>query len=616
MSGWRELTVKLGAGLAVATLFLLLLEGVTRLLPLDRWEQDQPNTSYPLFLPGVGEFAGQYITNPHFAKTMSLQHFAQVKPRGIKRIFIVGGSAALGWPGPIESAFSGYLQRALNQVAPGRYEIINTASMSYGSHRLLDLLTDIVHLEPDLIVVWSGNNEYVERNMLPRFARTATMGRVQRVLRQSSLYRSVRLGLAFVAPTLFVRSAGTDITDPRSGPQVRQDVQAGRTMEVDRQVRDNYQNNLLAMARLIRKSGATGVFCTVPVNLSDWVPSRLPPVITDPALAKQWSELGDAASLLGQQGRYAEAAVVLERQLGMTPEYALGHYLLGHSYLQISRRTEAKAAFSRARDFDQRPVRALSAFEQIISAVATREGMTLIDLEAAFAAANESGVPGSDLFLDHVHPNEAGNKLAAATVLKGMAKFLDPQLPLSQLSQLIAGDDWIARHKFNQADIYFALALALSNNGDMEGAEQAYLRALDEDPGLSEPAGNLGVIYEERGDLPKAREFFGRAVRANPGSKHAANLASLLFRMGDHRGASEMVQHFLRQGSTEFKFFVMLGDIESAEGHFSQALDLYLKAEKAGEVSPELWKKIGDTYRKLGDETNAQQAYIRAADVR
>ena len=183
------------AGLTVAALFLLGLEAGTRLLPLDRWERDHPNTTYPRFVPGEGADAGWYVTNDHFKNAMGYNRLARVKPQGLKRVFILGGSAALGWPRPMEISFSGYMQRALDRVAPGRFEIVNCAAMSYGSHRVLDLLPDVLRMQPDLVIVWSGNNEYVERNILPRYSRNRAMGKLQRVLRHSSLYRSIRLSL-------------------------------------------------------------------------------------------------------------------------------------------------------------------------------------------------------------------------------------------------------------------------------------------------------------------------------------------------------------------------------------------------------------------------------------
>lgn len=578
------------------------------MLPLDRWERDNPNVSYPVFVPGEGDLAEFYVTNPHFAKTMSRQRFARVKPPGVKRVFILGGSAALGWPGPVESGFTGYIQRALDQVAPGRYEIINTAAMSYGSHRVVDLLSDIVRMEPDLIVVWSGNNEYIEQNTLSSFARMASLGKLQRVLRHSSLYRSVRLGLGVAAPALFVAPKGIDVTDLRSTPDVRRGM-LGRSIETDRRVLESYRANLQSMAHLIRKSGSRGVFCTVPVNLSNWVPTNLnewlsgmvPAELGDPHVARQWTSLSDSASQFGEQERYAEASVALEKLLEITPRYALGHYLLGVAYLQLGRIPNAMAAFSMARDLDPRPVRALSSFEQTIREVAAVEGFPLVDLERAFAEASKSGVPGLDLFLDYVHPNEAGHKVAAIEVLTQIAKEFGLSPPQAQLETIVWEDDWAKRQKNNQAAVSYTLGMTLYNNGDLDGAKQAYLRALEEDPNFSEPAGNLGAIYEVEGNLAASRQFYERAVRLDPGTSHAANLARVLYRLGDHQGAREIVERLLKQGgAVDVRLFIMLGDIALLGQRYEEAQEFYLRARDAGSEDPELTTKIEASRRKTG----------------
>lgn len=622
MSVLRGSAGRLAAGLLVAALFLSCLEAGLRLLPLDRWENRSPNTSYPLFVPGTGESSGRYVTNPHFSRSMSVQSFSRVKPVGGRRIFILGGSAALGWPGAIEAAFSGYLQRALDEQFPGRYEVVNAAAMSYGSYRVLDLLTDILDFEPDLIIIWSGNNEYVERSVLTSFARTQTMGRLQRILRHSSLYRVTRLAIGTAAPQLFVRPEGEDITDPRRDSQVRRGM-LGRSAETDRQVLANYRANLQAMARMLREEGVAGAFCTVPVNLSDWVPGDLalwvsaetPSSGTDQNQSLRLSQLRRQASTLGEQGNYVKVVEVLETLLQEAPQDAVGRYLLGVSYLQLGRHREAGEAFSQARDLDPRAIRALSGFERTIREVAAGEGMMLIDLEAAFAAASRSGVPGLDLFLDYVHPNEAGHKLAAITVLKDAMARIDPELPLPVMTRQIAADNWTVRHTVNQADIDYTLGMTLENNGDQRGAEQAYLRSLREGP-TSEAAGNLGVIYDHRGDLSKAKEYFELALHYDPAAMHAANLALVLFRMGDHEGAHRMVEYSLRQGVVDVDNLIKLGRVETSLGNLPLAVEIYNLALAAGGEPGDLYRRIGDLYRKSGDEANAQKAYSQAAEAR
>lgn len=612
MNGWRAAVGKLLVGLAVAGLVLMLLEGVTRLLPLDRWERTSPSVSPRLFIPGEGAEAGFFVTNPHFGKAMSQQRFARTKPPGVTRVFVLGGSAALGWPEPVGAAFSGYLQRAFDQATPGRFEFINAAAMSYGSHRVLDLLADIVELDPDLVIIWSGNNEYIERNALPSLARTETMGRLQRELRRSALYRGVRLALGAVAPGLFARPDGPDITDPRSAPQVRRGM-LGRSATMDREVLENYRGNLRTMAELLRRNRVAGIFCTIPVNLSGWVPINIAPEIDGPSALAAWEAVRGQAFRAWEEHRHAEAAAGLERLLAMTPRYAFAHYLLGDSYRSLGRYQEALREFNAARDLDPRPVRALSIFSATVREVAAGEGFGLADLEAAFVKESGPELSGLDLFLDYVHPNEIGRKLAAATVLAEMRRRIDPGLPFERLLSLIAADDWLERHDENRADRFYTLGMTLQNNGDLNGAEQAYLKALAEDPGYQEPNGNLGTIYEHRGDLATARDYYQRAVRIDPGSLYNADLARVLYRLGDLSGALEAGGRLLNQGVVNVALLALLGDVSAANGQYSEAAVYYQRTVEAGDSSAELQRKLADVYRRMGDEPSARRAEAQAA---
>lgn len=604
MSSRPAILSRLLVGLAVAATLLVFVEIGLRAFPLDRWERDNPNVTYPLFVPGSGELAGRYVTNPHFSRNMSVQSFARVKPVGVKRVFILGGSAAIGWPGDPASSFSGYMQRAMERLYPGRYEVVNVAAMSYGSHRVRDFLADVVDMEPDLIIVWSGNNEYVERNTLSRFARSESMGSLQRLLRHSSLYRSLRLLLGMTAPQLFVRPEGTDITDPRETPQVRRGM-LGRSATTDRQVEENYRGNLEGMAALIRESGAKGMLCTVPVNLSGWVPNNQPPEFVGEDEGRLWQRLRDQAGTAWQHGRFDEAVARYTELLALSPRYALGYYLLGDSYRALGRLDEARRAFDMARELDPRPIRALPGFAGIVREVAAANGLTVVDLERAFLDASGADLSGLDLFLDYVHPNEAGHKLAAATVLAAMRQHFDPGLAVERLSALIAEDDWLDRNPYHLAEMFNVVGMTLSNNGDLDGAEQAFLKALKEDPRFPEPACSVGHIHEHRGDLRAARAFYQQAVTIDPGTICNTNLARVLFRLGDLSAAQEAGERLLGQGVVAVEMLVLMGDVAVAQGRPADALNFYRRATEAGDGSDDLRRKIETVSAESGDAGRA-----------
>ena len=597
--GWRGPVGKGAAGLLVTLVVLLALEGAARLLPLERWEREAPNTSYPLFVAEEGGRGDRYYVNGHYQGVVAPGSFARVKPPGVRRIFAVGGSAARGWPWPGEGSFTGYLQRALDQAAPGRFELVNAGAMSYASHRVLDLLHDVVAMEPDAVVIWSGNNEYVERNVLPPLARNAQVRGLHRVLRGCALYRVIRLGLHATVPSLFARADGPDLTDPRHDPAVRRGM-VGRSAEVDRQVLENYRDNLRGMVRLVRESGAQPILCTVPVNLARWVPAGMPPKIEDPQLAARWRALQEASLADFAAGRYASAIPALQEMLAVTPGFPAVHYMLGECYRSSGRLVEARAAFDRARDLDRAPIRAFSTFEQVIREVAREEQAILVDLEQGFMATSGAELMGLDLFLDYVHPNERGQKLAAELVLAGILPLLAPDLDAGRIAERIRADDWAARARYRRADTDYVLGMTYQNNGDLESAEQAYLRALQENPEFPEPAGNLGLVYDQLGKPELAEKYLRQAIAADPATNHKLNLALVLYRQGRRAEAGELAARMLAQGVVDINLFGLLGDLARDAGHFAEAAGHYRQALATGDDSPELQAKLAEVLRRAG----------------
>jgi tetratricopeptide (TPR) repeat protein len=73
----------------------------------------------------------------------------------------------------------------------------------------------------------------------------------------------------------------------------------------------------------------------------------------------------------------------------------------------------ARVLFRRARDLDVVRFRAPTAFDSIIHRVATANGAVYVPVAERFAAASPGGIPGHDLFLEHLHPNERGATLIA-----------------------------------------------------------------------------------------------------------------------------------------------------------------------------------------------------------
>jgi len=99
-----------------------------------------------------------YVTNPE--KQIENTSFPMNKSTNTFRVFALGGSATYGEPFGPSGAFSYWLKLRLSLLYPSKnVEMINCGRQGFGSFRVKNILDEIVNYDPDLIVVYSGNNE-------------------------------------------------------------------------------------------------------------------------------------------------------------------------------------------------------------------------------------------------------------------------------------------------------------------------------------------------------------------------------------------------------------------------------------------------------------------------
>jgi hypothetical protein len=347
--------------------------------------------------------------------------FPVEKPPGTFRIFVLGESASAGWPHPPGEIFSEYLEQALERAFPERrFEVINVSAHAYAAYRIRLIFENVIRFEPDALVLWTGNNEFLERRSYLRsfpFV-TRTVGLANR----SALFRLAR---ARVGPRLFPGSALS--AQKRQGEladlmaRLRQEAVELRADPAQLEgVKRHYAASVEAMVAGAGRAGVPVLLLTVPVNLRDWQPNvSLQPLVGD-ALARWEAEYdaGRAALLRGDAG---EAVRRLEAAVALSPEHAGSHFALARALEARGEWARAFTSYERARDLDGNPFRALGDFNRALREIAARhENATLVDAAGAFAAAGAPRAPGFDLFLDYVHPTKAGNLVVARAVFDAL----------------------------------------------------------------------------------------------------------------------------------------------------------------------------------------------------
>lgn len=99
------------------------------------------------------------------------QVFPKDKGKNTYRIFTVGGSTTQGRPFDHKVSFGGWLQAFLDAAEPGtNWGVINAGGASYASYRVAKLMQELVRYQPDLFIVYSGHNEFLEERSYGKFA--------------------------------------------------------------------------------------------------------------------------------------------------------------------------------------------------------------------------------------------------------------------------------------------------------------------------------------------------------------------------------------------------------------------------------------------------------------
>lgn len=361
------------------------------------------------------------FTHPHAYAKDSGVSFSVAKPANTVRVLALGGSANAGYPHRPPQRWTDYLEQALARAFPERrFEVVNLGAHACASYRVRMIFDDAIDCDPDFVVVYSGNNEFVEkRSYLLDYPGKAA---VEALKRHSVLLTKLANWWAARSSPGNVLS-GTERTDANFHLWTHTERVASAMRSDPRQyeaVKDHYRYSIEHMVAECRRRGIGVLVLTVPVNLRDWSPA-----VSAPAGTGEQGERFAAAYRAGQaallRGDPEGALVALDEAVRLDAEHADAHFQRGKALDALGESEAAYAAYTAALDADRNPFRAATPLHAIVrDVVAAHPGARLVDAVAAFRAAAAEGLPGFDLMLDYVHPSRAGNLVLARVVFDAL----------------------------------------------------------------------------------------------------------------------------------------------------------------------------------------------------
>jgi tetratricopeptide (TPR) repeat protein len=410
---WRRWALPVASTILVPILLLGIVEVVLRAFdvgfPTSLTQpctiKGQPANCYNLF------FVAPFFP-PGMIKEPQVYAIPAIKPPGTYRIFVLGESAAMGDPDPAYG-FSRYLEVMLRERYPAmKFEVANTGSVAINSHVSLSIGEGLARFQPDVIILYSGNNEVVGPYG-PGTALTSS-GMLLPVIRASIFARSTRIGQLL-----------TKLGTPRKewgGMEMFMGKQVPASSPLLPQTYSNFESNLRDTVDVAQHAGARVLISTVATNLRDCAPfASLHRADLSAEDLRSWTALVEKGSAAENAHSNADALNSYLAAERIDNQYAELEFRIARSMWMLGDYAGSKEHFERARDLDTLRFRADSKINEINRSVANAKGAELLDADSLFAKESPNGVVGSEFVYEHVHLTPEGNYLLARAMFLQIA---------------------------------------------------------------------------------------------------------------------------------------------------------------------------------------------------
>ena len=452
--------------------------------------------------------SGNYSTSPAVLGWFEPQLFPVPKPRNEFRVFVVGGSTVQGRPYGVSTSFSAWLELLLQAMDPTkRYRVVNVGGISYASYRLLPIVNELLNYEPDLLVIYSGHNEFLEDRTYETLKRPNLVTEVHGLVSKLRTYNVIEAQFAKPLP---------EHSTPGSmlGPDVEELLNSvvglnayHRDQEWQDDVVRHYRHNLRAMIDSAKASNVPVLLVNPVSNISNTRPFKsvheedmsVDDVLRFSKLLKKAKEI----LVADPQGALQD----LEAALAIDPRMAEAHFFVGKAHEALTNTDKALNAYERALTFDVCPLRVLEVMRVSVLEISHETVTPLLDAKEIFEQQANTKLFGAKMFVDHVHPTIEAHQLIAAKLgeLIVESKLVSPRSDWSD--KQIA--DVYSAHLSSLDDSYFfngrlALAQVLAWAHRYDEAELQLRGVITEYPIASAAHLQLGQLLARLGRVEEA----------------------------------------------------------------------------------------------------------------
>ncbi len=432
MSNTRNTLFTIITVVVIPLLFFVLVEFALGLMGVGTHYQyfNQIDIDGEAFYQENPDFADQFY--PPSLNVGPLQNtFAAERSDDRLRVFVLGGSAAMGFPHK-NHGVDRLLAAQLRSLFPNRdVEVVNTAMTSVNSHVVYQVAQTLPFESADVAVILMGNNEvvgpYGPGTFNQNFLSSLSAIRALQALKRTRLWQLLDSSLAEVQSS----DAKADLE--WQGMQMFVDNGVAEDDPRMSAVYEHFEGNLRDIVDTLHAKGIHVVLSTVPVNLRQSAPflsiGRDDLSASDEAKLAELRERAEAQAL---NGRWREAQDLWQQAIALDAGHADSHFQLATSLENLGEFALARSHYERALDLDGLRFRADTRINAIIERVARgydSSNVSFVNSSKGFDRASAPYAPGWDLLVEHVHYDFSGNAVLARIFARAIARHLSPTTP-------------------------------------------------------------------------------------------------------------------------------------------------------------------------------------------
>lgn len=360
-----------------------------------------------------------------YAETIIIKnHLSTHKPKDEFRIFALGGSSMHGAHYAPYSSPARWMEAYLKDFLPSKkIRVDNFARMGQNSAYQAEVLQDVLAYKPDLIILYSGHNEFLpgaridqvrakKNKWSSKVGDWAKKSHFISAIVRMAIARRLDRGADHMGNPL-IESLPSDL-----GPENA----VSRTSPLYKEVIDNYRANLNKMVDIASSHHIPIVIFRPSSNLKNFPPScSMHFVPLKPEDEKNWNEFFEAGKKAQEAGDLTGSLAFYENASSLDADYSELNFRIAQIYFQQGELEKAKAMFERSRDNDCIITRAPHDSLAVIDDIKASGKAAVIDAEKVVRSEVPGGILGDPIIEDNVHYSIKGHALLGRALVREFA---------------------------------------------------------------------------------------------------------------------------------------------------------------------------------------------------